>query len=268
MKGKDNKNFIGVYDSGVGGLSILLELRKLLPKENFVFIADQKYVPYGEKSKKELIKRGIKITDYFLNKYKIKMMVIACNTATCGAVEALREKYSLPIVGTVPAVKLAASKTKAKSIAVISTPFTSKSFVLKSLIKDYCQNIEVLNVGCKNLENLVEKGDLKSGEVQILLMKYLKEIKSSKIDYLVLGCTHYPFLKKSISKILGSGIHLLDSGKAISRRTKSLLVNSNLQNKNMGKGKYVFITTGDNVLFSKVASKLLNTRVLAKKVEI
>ena len=278
---KKNKRPIGVFDSGVGGLSVLIELQRLLPNENFIFLADQLYIPYGEKTKKELVKLTSKITDYFIKYHNIKMMVIACNTATCGAIEELRAQYSFPIVGTVPAIKVAAKKTKSGTVAVISTPSTSKSSTLKNLIKDYCQNVDVLNIGCKNLENEVEKGELNSAEVDKLLLKYLKQVNDSNADYLVLGCTHYPFLKKSIEKIISPRIRLLiDSGRAIARRTQSLLRTYSMKNNHSSrtkltteqvkkkKGKTLYFTTGDSVKFSKVASKLLRHHVQAQKIKI
>lgn len=262
---KKNKP-IGVFDSGVGGLSVLLELKRLLPNEDFIFLADQKYVPYGEKSKEELIARVYKITDYFLKYHDTKMMIVACNTATCNAIEELRERYSLPIVGTVPAIKLAAKKTKSGTVAVISTPSTSKSEAVAKIIKDHCQDINVLNIGCKNLENAVETGKLDSANVNYLLLKYLKKIKNSNTDYLVLGCTHYPFLKKAIQKIVGSKVKLLDSGKAIARRAKSLL-DATVKAKTK-KGKTLYVTTGEPGKFSKVAGALMKEQVQTKKVRV
>src|SRR3989344_6788617 len=167
-----NNRPIGVFDSGVGGLSVLKELKRLLPNENFIFLADQLYVPYGEKTAKELVKLTSKITDYFIKHHGIKAMVVACNTATCSAIGELRKKYSLPIVGTVPAIKVAAEKTISGTMAVISTPSTSKSAALKKLIKDNCQGVNVLNIGCQNLENVVEKGELNNAQISTLLLKY------------------------------------------------------------------------------------------------
>jgi len=259
---------IGVFDSGVGGLSILAELQILLPNENFIFLADQKYVPYGEKSKKELIELGFRVTDYFVKNHDIKMMVIACNTATCSTIEELRARYSFPIVGTVPAVKPAALKTKNKTIAVISTPSTSRSQALKNLIKDNCADIDVLNIGCQNLENVVEKGELNSKEVNNLLLKYLRRVLDSQADYLVLGCTHYPFLKKSIEKIVGPRIKLIDSGYAIAKQTKNLLGSCLMQNKTNKYSKTIYFTTGSSAKFSKVAGKLLKHKVKSKKAAI
>jgi glutamate racemase len=263
-----NNQPIGVFDSGVGGLSVLIELKKKLPHENFVFLADQKYVPYGEKTKKELVKLVFKITDYLIKNHHIKMMVVACNTATCGAIEELRTKYQIPIVGTVPAVKLAAKKTKSGTVAVISTPSTSKSDRLKNLIRNDCRDTNVLNIGCKNLEDAVETGELNSKNVGNLLLTYLEKVKNSNADCLVLGCTHYPFLKKSIKKIVGSHIKLIDSGKAIARRTQWLLNENLIKNDRKKKGNIIYFTTGDSVKFSKVASKLMKEKIQTKTVKI
>jgi len=267
-KNQKNSRPIGVFDSGIGGLSVLQELQYLLPNETFIFLADQKYVPYGEKTKKELVNLTYRITDYLIKNHNIKLMVIACNTATCGAIDELRQKYSFPIVGTVPAVKVAAEKTKSGTIAVISTPSTSKSAALKKLIKDNCQGVNVLNIGCQNLENVVEKGELNNAQISTLLLKYLNGVVSSRVDYLVLGCTHYPFLKKAIEKIVGSRIKLIDSGQAIAKQTQVLLLRHRVKNNQQKEGKTIYFTTGNPINFSKVASKLLKTKIQAKKVAI
>ncbi len=270
---KINKNIsarpIGVFDSGVGGLSVLRELEKTLPNENFVFLADQKHVPYGEKTKGELVRLVYKITDYLVKHHDIKMMVVACNTATCGAITELRKKYPfLPIVGTVPAIKVAAEKTRTGIIACIATPSTSKSERVKNIIKESCKNIKVLNIGCKHLENAVETGELNGSEVNNLLNKYLKKVKNSDADYLVLGCTHYPFLKKTISKMLGSRVKLIDGGRGIAKRARSLLVTNHLSNTQKSKGKNIYFTTSDSFKFSQVSSLLLKKPIKAKKVRI
>ncbi|MBP6883828.1 MAG: glutamate racemase [Candidatus Pacebacteria bacterium] len=262
-KSFNNSQPIGVFDSGVGGLSILIELRRLLPEENFIFLADQKYVPYGEKTKKELVQRGLRITNYFVKNHNIKMMVIACNTATCGAINEIRNRYAFPIVGTVPAIKPAAETTKTGVIGVMSTPSTSKSEVVRNLIRDNCKGVKVFNVGCKNLEDTVEQGEMGNSEVDKLLKKYLREIKASKADRLVLGCTHYPFLKKVIAKMAGPNLKLIDSGKAIAKRTNALLVRNKFKNNQDKKGSLSFVTTGDPEKFRRVASKLLKIKVEA-----
>jgi len=267
-KNKNDNRPIGVFDSGVGGLSVLIELRKILPNENFIFLADQKYVPYGEKTKKQLIHLAYRIVDLFINKYEVKMVVIACNTSTCYSIDALRKKYKLPIVGTVPAVKPASEKTKSGVIAVISTPATSKSPVLKKLIADYCGDIQVFNIGCKNLENAVEEGEIDDSRVYGLLKKYLGEVKNTKMDCLVLGCTHYPFLKKTIRNYLNLPVKLIDGGLAIAKQTQFLLKKHSLENKEKEKGETIYLTTRDSQRFSRVATKLLKKKIKAEKVKI
>src|SRR3989344_6510615 len=248
---KKNNRPIGVCDSGVGGLSILIELQKLLPEENFVFLADQKYVPYGEKSKSELVALVYKIADYFIREHNIKMLVIACNTATCYTIKELRQKYKLPIVGTEPAIKPAARDTRTGTIAVISTPATSKSKTVARLIREFAKGKTVLNIGCPNLENTVEEGSIDNKKVRRLLSRYLGRIKNSKADQLVLGCTHYPFLKGTIRKMLGPKVKLVDSGKAIARHTESLLRTHKILNSK--RGETLYFTTGDTKKFEKVA---------------
>jgi len=258
-----DKRPIGVFDSGVGGLSVLRELEKLLPKENFVFLADQKYVPYGEKSKRELVKLCSNITEYLIKEHKIKMLVIACNTATCYSIKELRERFSLPIVGTEPAIKPAAESSRSRVIAVISTPATSRSKTIKRLIREFAKGVEVINIGCKNLENTVEEGNLNAPKVRSLLRSYLRPVKNSLADRLVLGCTHYPFLKAAIRKILDPKVQLVDSGKAIGRRAKYLLAKNRISNRSGG--RTIYFTTGNSSKFQQVAGKLLKRKILAKR---
>lgn len=254
---------IGVFDSGVGGLSVLKELKKLLPEENYIFVADQLNVPYGEKTQKELENITLKICNFFLSK-NAKLIVAACNTATCYALEHLRANINIPIIGTVPAVKPAAEKSKKKSIGIISTPATSKSKYLKNLVKTYAKNTRVENIGCFGLENAVEKGEINTLGVKNLLVEYLAPIRKSGADVIVLGCTHYPFLKSQIKKIVGKNVQLIDSGKAIASHTKNTLGNLNLLNKVSGKTEY--FTTGNPELFSKIASTLLKKPVTSQRI--
>jgi len=262
-----DKRPIGVFDSGVGGLSVLKELQRLLPNENFIFLADQLYVPYGEKSKRQLINLSHRITDYFLTR-DIKLMVIACNTATCHTIDSLRKKYQLPIVGTVPAVKSAAEKTRTGVIAVISTPATAKSQALKKLIRNHCRNVTVLNIGCKNLEDAVENGKSDESEISKLLEKYLKPVRQSEADHLVLGCTHYPFLKNTLKKFVRPSARIIDSGPAIARQTESLLINHSIKNTKKGRGTTSYLTTGDAAKFSTVVEHLLGKPIKARMVKI
>jgi len=263
LNNMSDKRPIGVFDSGVGGLSVLKELHKLLPKEDFIFVADQANVPYGEKSQSKLCQLTSNISK-FLIKNDVKLIVVACNTATCNSIDFLRKKFTVLFVGTVPAIKPAAEQTQNKCIGIISTPSTSESDYFSDLITKHAQGVKVVNIGCAGLENAVEKGDLKSKETELLLKKYLAPIKIAEADVIVLGCTHYPFLKTKIKSNLGPSVKIIDSGKAIAKRTLSLLENSNSLNTQGGKSHY--LTTGDGKIFSKVASVLMKKRISANHI--
>lgn len=257
---------IGVFDSGVGGLSILRELQDGLPNESYVFFADQKNVPYGGKTKEELVTLTSKIMD-FLMAQKIKMAVVACNTASCHALEELRSAFPIPIVGVVPAIKPASEQTKVGKIALVATPATAKSQYVTELIDKYAKNIEVLRIGCAGLEDVVETGQLHGPKTVELLDKYILPLKQEGIDYLVLGCTHYPFLKKEISTILGPAVTLVDSGHAVAMRVEHLLNEHNLKS-SADKSTNQFFTNKDAGDFSRVASELLGYQVVAQYVVI
>lgn len=253
---------IGVFDSGLGGLSILKHLRRVMPHERFIFLADQAYVPYGGKSGKQLCTRTSKIARLFLS-YRTKAIVVACNTATVYAIEHLRDTFSVPFIGTVPAVKPACRGSKQKVIAVLSTPATAKSPALKKLVRAYAQQCTVVRIGCAGLEEAVEHGALESSETRKLLETYLRTARSRGADRLVLGCTHYPFLKRTIRSILP--VPTVDSGRAVARQTKHILEERGIL-RAAGAGSITYLTTGDASAFSKVATQLLKTSARASKV--
>jgi len=244
---------------------VLIELHKFLPKEDFIFIADQAHVPYGEKTQSQLCQLSQNISDFLIKK-DVKLIVVACNTATCHTIDFLRKKFKVPFVGTVPAIKPAAEQSVKKCIGVISTPATSESNYLSDLITDYAQGVKVINIGCNGLENVVEKGDINSEEVESLLKKYLEPLKRAGADAIVLGCTHYPFLKTKIETNFGPNVKIFDSGKAIAKRTLSLLENSSSLNDSGGKSYY--FTTGDDKDFSRVASILMEKNISAEHISL
>ena len=149
-----DNNPIGIFDSGVGGLSVLAEIKKVLPTENFIFLADQSHVPYGAKTKRQLENLSERITNFLLT-HHIKLLVIACNTATCHALDYLRSKYKVPIIGVVPAIKPAVAKSKKNKVVIMSTPATAKSAYLSDLIADFARHAHVLKLGCRGLEESV-----------------------------------------------------------------------------------------------------------------
>lgn len=259
----NNLKPIGVFDSGVGGLSILKELQGLLPHENYIFFADQKNVPYGEKTKEELIALAKRIGQFLMSQ-NVKMIVAACNTSTCYTIQELRFSFPLlPIIGVVPAIKQAAEKTKTGKIGLVATPATVKSPYVTELVNKFAKNIDVLKIGCAGLENAIEQGVFDSEPMHKLLNLYVLPLKQAGIDQLVLGCTHYPFIKEKISALLGPGVQLVDSGKAVARRVEFILNESNLNNDGP-KGKDLFFTNKDAANFSRVASQLLDCQVDAQ----
>lgn len=260
---KMRKNPIAFFDSGVGLLSILAETKKLLPNENFVIFADQINNPYGEKSQLEIQKFTSQATKFLISNHHIKMMVLACNTATVLAIDHLRKKFTVPIVGVVPAVKPAFGSSKNYRVAVMSTPATAKSKYLSFLIKSYGRNVKTLKISCRGLEEAIEALDFEKQDE--LLNKFARDIKQFGADTVVLGCTHYPLIRDRIQKKLGKKILIIDSGKAIAARIKNILRKYNLFSHK--KGKDIFYTTSNPKIFSKVASFFLNKPVTVLKAD-
>lgn len=249
----DNRK-IGLFDSGVGGLSILGEIQKLLPQESFVFIADQKHVPYGKKTKAELEELVFKIVTFLVSQ-DVKLVVVACNTATVYTIDFLREKFNLPIVGVVPVVKTLAEVTKTKKVGILATPATSSSPYLENLINNFCQGVEVFNIGGTGLEEMVENGEVDTKLVEDTLVKFLNPLVKEGVDAIALGCTHYPFLRAKIEQIVGPHIAVLDSGGAVARQVKRILENN--QALATQKREDFYYTTLDPRIFKAVSSKLL-----------
>lgn len=258
-----NDQPIGILDSGVGGLSIWREIVRELPNESTIYLADSANCPYGEKSEQEVYRLTKKIMDFLVQK-NVKLIVIACNTATVSCLDKLRQDFkNLPIVGTVPVVKTAAEKSKTKKIGILSTILTSQSEYHKNLIKTFANDCEVVNIGTDNLVPLIEKGDIDSLNVKKTLQEDLRPFKESRIDALALGCSHFPFLKKEIQKILGPDVQVLDSGGAIARQVKRVLTNNNALSL-QEKPAYRLYTTGDLGSYKKVVKKILGEDLASK----
>jgi len=251
-----NNQPIGIFDSGVGGLSVLRELKNLLPSETFVFVADQKNVPYGGKTKNQLTGFSDKIVNFLVNQKKVKAIVIACNTSTVYSIDHLRSKYKIPIIGTVPVIKTIAKLTKTGKTAVFSTPATAKSPYLSELINKFAGEVIVYKIGGTGLEDLVEEGDLKNPKIDKVLHESLFPLKEKGVDALALGCTHYPFLRDQIEAIVEPKMVIVDSGGAVARRTKEVLTKENLLG-NLHSNDY-FYTTGDVAKFKKALKNLLD----------
>lgn len=258
-----DNNKIALFDSGVGQLSVYQEIKKLLPRENFVIFADQKNMPYGGKSSAEIKKFVLEAAEFLIKHHKIKMMVLACNTATVLALDKLRKNLPIPVIGVVPAIKPAAEKSKNRRIVNMSTPATARSPYLQKLINNFAKDCQVLKLGCPGLENAVETMDQK--EIIRIIKKYSKIINKFNPDIVVLGCTHYPLVKNQIKENLRHSIYVVDSGAAIARQVCKTLKESG-QMSNIRQND-IFYTTGDAEQFSKVCTVILGKKVLASRVE-
>ena len=222
MKDNNNEAPIGVFDSGVGGLSVLREIRRELPFENLLYVADSAHAPYGEKSSQFIENRSIAITEFLVSR-QAKAIVVACNTATGAAVLSLRSKFSLPIVAMEPAVKPAVSNTKSGVIGVLATSRTLASNNFVALFNRFGADVEILMQACPGLVEQVEAGDLSGSKTRNLLEQYLFTLLQRGADTIVLGCTHYPFLTALIQDIAGPSVAVIDPSAAIARELRRRL---------------------------------------------
>lgn len=216
-----NKNPIGLFDSGIGGTSIWKEIHQLLPNEDTIYLADSKNAPYGEKSKDEIIHLSCKNTELLLNK-NCKLIVVACNTATTNAIKEIRAKYDIPFIGIEPAIKPAALHSETQKIGILATKGTLNSELFYKNVEQF-QDIQIIEQIGFGLVELIEKGKINSVEMENLLTQYLTPMIASNIDYLVLGCSHYPYLIPQIKKIIPSSITIIDSGEAVAKQTKKII---------------------------------------------
>ena len=219
---------VGVFDSGVGGLSVLREIRQLLPNESLLYVADSGHVPYGEKSADAIRERSRAIAEFLLAQ-GAKALVLACNTATAAAGAELRERYpELPIVGMEPAVKPAAAATRSGQVGVLATTGTLKSAKFAALLDRFAGDVRVITQPCPGLVECVEAGELHSAATRELLRGYVEPLLAEGCDTLILGCTHYPFLKPLLRELVPASVSLIDTGAAVARQLQRLLERNRL----------------------------------------
>jgi len=248
---------IGIFDSGVGGLGIFNETKKLMPKASIIYLADSANCPYGEKNTKQIQAICKKNVDFLINK-GAEIIVVACNSASVSALNWLRTQYlNIPIIGVVPVVKTAAKMAKNKKVAILATKRTVESKYLHVLVEQFCPKdtgYKIYYQACGELVDMVEEGD--DEKMFLVLTKCLKPILKEKVDVVVLGCTHFPFAYDAIKKVLGRNIKILDSNAAVARQVKRII---NIKSKvaSVSKPEYQFYTSGNADKISKVARKLL-----------
>lgn len=255
---------IGIFDSGIGGLSVLKELQRVLPNENLIYLADSANAPYGDQSEDFIQQRALTIAD-FLSKQSVKAMVVACNTATAAAVNALRSEYQIPVVGLEPAIKPAVFNTKNGMVGVLATSQTLASKKYQQLKSQYENQATIIDVACQGLVEYIEDNKQDSAEFYQLLTRYIQPLQNQHIDTLVLGCTHYPFAKTVIQKIVSADIEIIDSGKAVAEQTGRQLKNNNLLNDEGKAGRVDFYSNQPD---SETLSHLWGNKVRVQAIEI
>jgi glutamate racemase len=245
-----NNNPIGLFDSGIGGTSIWKEIHELMPNEDTIYLADSKNAPYGQKSKEEIIHLSSKNTEFLLNQ-NCKIIVVACNTATTNAIKELRAKYQVPFIGIEPAIKPAALHSKTQTIGILATQGTLNSELFHQTAQQFHETKIIEQIG-HGLVPLIEEGKINSPQIKQLLNNYLQPMIEANIDYLVLGCSHYPYLLPQIKKILPKHIKIIDSGEAVAKQTKNILTEINALNTENHQPKNIFYTNANPTVLKKI----------------
>ena len=250
---------IGIFDSGVGGLSVAREIRRTLPAEDLLYVADTAYCPYGDRPLEEVRTRALAVGRY-LERAGAKLVVAACNTASGAALEQLRQALAVPVVGLEPAVKTGAAVTRNRKLGVMATAGTLASARFARLVRDHAHGVEVVPQACPGLADLVEEGHFDGERLQAWLEQLTQPLKRAGVDTVVLGCTHYAFVSEPIARVLGPAVQLVDSAPAIARRTEHLL-RGDAGRRTNGSGTFTVLTTGDPRAVALVVARLWGAAV-------
>lgn len=258
----NRKSSIGVFDSGIGGLTVLREITRLLPNENTVYLGDTARVPYGSKSRETIERYSFEIAAFLL-KHDIKMLVAACNTASAYAVPRLKAELKIPVTGVIePGARAAAQASKTNRIGVIGTEGTIKSSAYTAAIKAVKPGAETFVQACPLFVPLVEEGWAGDEVTETVARRYLAGFKDAKIDTLVLGCTHYPLLKETIASVMGAGVCLIDSAASTALEVKKMLAQENLLNDGGSPGEHRFFVTDSPERFMTVGRRFFGENLV------
>ncbi len=249
---------VGVFDSGVGGLSVLRDLRRLMPAEDMIYYADSAHCPYGGQPTSAIQARAVAITEELLAA-GCKLIVVACNTATIAAVEHLRANYPVPFVGMEPAVKPACAMTKTGVVGVLATGAALGGEKFHRLVAQHAAGVRVITQPCPGLVECVEAGDLEGDLVRDLVKRYVEPLARARADVIVLGCTHYPFLRDAIQAAAGPQVQLIDTGEAVARQARRILEREELLHPPDGGGRLEWRTSGDPAALAPIIESLLQS---------
>lgn len=254
----DNKS-IGIFDSGVGGLTVFKEVRKILPTESIVYLGDTYNFPYGDKTQDEIIKYSIKNVERLIDK-GAKVIIIACGTATSQAIDVLKEKFSIPIIGIIEPTVEYVQKQKYKEIGVIATEGTIRSGQWEKKIKEKISGINVINKACPMLATIAEEGRAQSKEGRAVIKEYMKCFKEKNVNQIILGCTHYPIYEKIIEEELGYKVELINTGIMVAQYLKHYLKRNNLENCTKYKEEKIYLTKPEKE-FKDIAKNIMNVDI-------
>jgi len=237
-----NADPIGIFDSGVGGLSITQCIEQQLPHENLLYVADTLYAPYGEKSTEFIQQRVNEIAQWFIAR-NAKAIVVACNTATVNAIDQLRRNISIPVIGVEPAIKPAVNMSKNKKVAILVTKATAENKRFLALVAQYSYNSDVTIQPCPGLVELIEQDKKNSPECKLMLLSYLQPLLEKGVDTIVLGCTHYPLVKNLINEICGDSVVIMETAQPVTKQLKRQLVLHQLINPSKKLGTTTFYSS-------------------------
>lgn len=257
-----NNRPIGVFDSGLGGLTVLKEIMKIIPNENIVYFGDTARVPYGPRSKETIIKYTFQAIDFLISK-NVKAIVIACNTATARALKEANEKYNIPIIGVIKAgAKTAVYTTKNKTVGIIGTDGTIRSKAYNAEISKLDPEIKIVDKSCPLFVPIVEEGWANTDIASLTAKRYLDDLMKEGIDSLVLGCTHYPLLKRTIGEIVGEKVTLVNPAKETAKDLKSILDKNNMLREDIGEEpKYEYYVSDIPEKFAAIAEEFLKKEI-------
>ncbi len=255
-----NNKAIGIFDSGIGGLTVYKAIKHRMPNEKIIYLGDTARVPYGTKSKDTIIKFSLQNAKFLLEK-DVKIIVVACNTSSSYALPSLQKEFSIPIVGVIEPGSEAAVKCSKSKVGVIGTNATISSKAYETSIKNKNSELKIISTPCPLFVPLVEEGWIDNEVTELIAKEYLEPLKQNGIDSLVLGCTHYPVLKEVIKKVMGNNVKIIDSASTVSEKVFDILTNFGWLNNNKKKHEDEFYVTDSPERFKKVGEYFLGKKI-------
>lgn len=257
---------IGIFDSGLGGLSVAREVRNLLPAEDILYLADTAFCPYGGRPAEQICARSLLVTERLLAG-GAKATVVACNSASAAALEPLREAVDTPVIGLEPALKPAARTSPTGRVGIMATEATLRAERFDRLVENHGKGVQIFAQACPGLVEHVERGETTGPALEATLTGLLEPLRQARVDTIVLGCTHYPFLRDAITRLMGPEVRVMDSGAAVARQVERVLAASSAL-RHEGQGRFKLLTTGDAATVSPIAERLWGEELEVEQIDL